>query len=91
MRKTVAVLAVASVLAAAALVARGANTADRPSGVSAANWIAVSDGFGFVVVPPRNEPVALPRGALLLSASGERVLHGEAAGRVGQDCGVGSA
>jgi hypothetical protein len=38
----------------------GAVGTDRPAGVAAQNWIAISDKLGFVVLPPDTYPVVTP-------------------------------
>jgi hypothetical protein len=40
--------------------ALGAAGTDRPAGVAAQNWIAISDKLGFVVIPPDTFPAATP-------------------------------
>jgi hypothetical protein len=40
--------------------ALGAVSAERPAGVAAQNWIAISDKLGFVVMPPDTYPVVTP-------------------------------
>ena len=62
----VALLILASVLAIH--FALGASSTDRPAGVAAQDWIAVSDKLGFVVIPPDARVVVTPDKQPLLFA-----------------------
>jgi hypothetical protein len=69
-------LVLASVLAVH--FASGASSPDRPAGVSAENWIPVSDKMGFVVTTRRiYPPIMRDRQQLLLNgpAEGYFVVH----------------
>jgi hypothetical protein len=69
-------LVVASVLAVH--LASGASSPDRPAGVSAENWIPVSDKMGFVVTTPRVFPMpVVDKQPLLLAppAEGYFMVH----------------
>jgi hypothetical protein len=57
MQKVVGAAALAAVLGALAIAANSAGSADRPPGVDQADWIAITDRFGLVVVPPPKQPV----------------------------------
>jgi hypothetical protein len=63
---TATLLILASILAVH--FALGAVSAERPAGVAAQNWIAISDKLGFVVMPPETYPVVTPDKQPLLLA-----------------------
>jgi hypothetical protein len=55
--KRLAYLSVAAVLLSLSYVSLSADPPDRPAGVSAGNWVAVSDRLGIVLVDS-SEPAA---------------------------------
>ena len=63
-------LAVLGILVAALTVAphiQSGNSLERPPGVAADSWIALSDRLGFVIVRPEAPPTVAAPTALLLS------------------------
>jgi hypothetical protein len=57
MKKVVGAAALAAMLGALTIAANSAGSADRPPGVDVADWIAITDHFGLVMVPPPKQPV----------------------------------